>query len=104
MSLFTTRLNLIKNILTGLGSVGSGSGAAITNAASAAASSTSSAKDQAKEALRDVITVPIVIQVTKPDSSVETFNVTASLNGKEIYFDGNIVNGTTLIIGVTTTS
>jgi hypothetical protein len=100
---FNQRIQLILNILGGVGSAGAGQGAVIQQGGAAAQQSTSALNSSVQESLRDTITFPVVIEVTKPNLTTETFNVTAALIGKEVYFGGTLVNGTTLIIAVTTT-
>lgn len=106
MSTFTDRIDVIKGIFTGISSINTGAGSSLTSAGSAAQSSGSSSKQTAKEkafeGIKDKITFDMVINVTKADSSVESFTVNVSLNGIEAYIDTTLITGSTLIVGVTT--
>lgn len=99
--------NVLKQILTSLTGVSTTATTAtsnVTGAATQAQNDASTAGEGLMAQLRDTITFPATIIVTKPDTSQEIFNVNVSLFNKEVYFDGNIVPGTIVTINVTTTS
>lgn len=98
---------VLQQILTSLTGVSATAATATTNmtgAATQAQNDASSAGDGLMAQMRDTITFPATVIVTKPDTTQEVFNVNISLFNKEVYFDGNIVPGTIVTINVTTTS
>lgn len=94
------RVSLLTTLLKGLSQVGAGTRVKIGQASTNAKESTSPLKNQVTRALADTINLPIIIRVQHESGQIQTFNVIASLEGKEVSFDDNVSSGTTLIIAV----